>query len=129
MVASVGNLTKAGKQREPAGTEFSEQKDRHVRKTVTVPFTVTVKGTVRWPQRFSTEFGCAAFGRFVRKPDESWTTERTAGTEFIVNRKTGMLIVIVKGTVADESECAAFGRFIPKPDESWTTDRTSRDRV
>ena len=54
------------------------------RKTVTL--IVIVKGTVRWPQRFSTEFGCAAFGRFVRKPDESWTTERTAGTEFIVQK-------------------------------------------
>ena len=45
---------------------------------------------------------CLAFGHFIPKPDESWKTERTAGTEFIVNRKTDTLIVIVKGTVADE---------------------------
>ena len=70
LVTSFRNLTKVGPQREPAGTEFREEKDRHVD-------IVIVKGTVHWPQRFNTEFGCAAFGRFGRKPDESWTTERT----------------------------------------------------
>ena len=30
LVTSVGNLTKVGQQREPAGTEFREHKDRHV---------------------------------------------------------------------------------------------------
>ena len=29
---------------------------------------------------------CAAFGHFGRKPDECWTTERTAGTEFSIQK-------------------------------------------